>query len=103
MDIDLSKLAAPWVPIGDSASAFVVELGREISQGHVLSGKSVEAIARRLDRDDVLFRVGSNFAVVHLAYSGRESDAAYPATELYKSWLHFVDERVARDSAEYGS
>ena len=63
------------------------ELSHEISPGHVLFGRSVCAIARREDCDDVLFAmVGSlQVAVVHLVYGSMELQPGWPATMLYES------------------
>ena len=104
MEPDLSQLTEPWVPVGESANAgaLVSELLSEVPPGHLLSGKSVAAIARRIDRDDVLFSVGGAYAVVHLTYSPRrETEPTYPLTEMYVSWVDFISKRAVPDSEEY--
>jgi len=63
------------------------ELRREMSKGHVLFGRSVAAIGRRVDNDDVLFYLGDvppRFAVVHLTYrqEKRSGVAAHGAVRL---------------------
>jgi hypothetical protein len=98
--VDLSQLTAPWFPLTGEGPGLVEELRREISQGHVLFGKDVAAVARRHDCDDVLFALERGVAVVHLAYGGRETRPEFPDTELYESWADFVTERVARDARE---
>ena len=87
-----ADLPEPWLPLTEAdGQGFVTELNREVSRGHVLFGKdNVQAIARREDCDDVLFAVDSLFALVHLAYSGREQDPRWPATVLFGSWNEFV-------------
>ena len=102
MDIDLSTLCPPWVAIGGDGEGFVSELRREITRGHVLfSRKDVQAIARREDRDDVLFVVDDMLAVVHLTYSPSEADPRWPHTELYGSWHEFLSERMNVDATEF--
>jgi len=61
----------PWVPVSkDHAPLLKGELSRELPAGHALYGRHARAIARRLDRDDVLFLLdgGPCVAVVHLTY-----------------------------------
>ena len=91
MNIDLSALTAPWVPVNGNGDGFVTELRREVTLGHVLHDKdNIHAIARRQDCDDVLFLVDDMLAVVHLTYSGAESDPRWPDTELFATWNEFV-------------
>jgi hypothetical protein len=61
---------AGWIPVSEGA-AFEKELAREMSDRHPLINRDVVAIAKRLDRDDVLFAAkdGTYFAVVHLTWS----------------------------------
>lgn len=101
IDIDLRQLRAPWLPLGDDGATFATELKREVTLGHVFHGWSaVRAIARREDRDDVLFVVDTMLAVVHLTYAGREDDPRWPYTDLFASWDEFLATRLAADVAE---
>ncbi len=101
MDIDLSTLSQPWVPIDGDGEGFLSELRKEVTRGHVLFGKEgISAIARREDRDDVLFLVEDMLAVVHLTYSQRETDPRWPHTDLYSSWNEFLSKRVRADVDE---
>ena len=91
----------PWVPAGPGAE---LELAKEAGEGHPLFGRRCVPVARRIDRDDILFAVegsGGQHAVVQLTWSGkRESDPASPKTELFASredWLA----RMRKDHAEY--
>lgn len=69
-----------------SRSSFEAELARELPADHVLSGRIVTALARRLDRDDFLFRLDDgSFAQVHLTWSV-EADPRWPGTEMYSSF-----------------
>ena len=56
-------------------------------KGAPLYGVPVKAIARRVDRDDVLFQLLRHlcdYAVVHLTWSGREEpNPAFPGCQIY--------------------
>jgi hypothetical protein len=97
---------SPWQPLDVSSSertALEDELAREVGEGHQLYKHEVQAIARRLDNDDVLFAVTAPrncFAVVHLAWSGRQCDPGWPATEIFTSLVQFAEERMIRDTKE---
>ncbi|MEY4701009.1 MAG: hypothetical protein RL326_1196 [Pseudomonadota bacterium] len=97
---------SPWQHIDESSSerkALESELAREVTEGHQLYKHDVRAIARRLDNDEVLFAVTAPrtcFAVVHLAWSGCESDPDWPATEIFSSLTQFAEERMIRDAKE---
>ena len=61
------KLPEGWEPV--PATAFVDELRRELAPVHVLHGRTVTAVARRCDSDDVAFLVdGARLCVVHLTW-----------------------------------
>jgi hypothetical protein len=76
------------------AQSFVKELQRELSPEHSLFGKPVVAVARRIDRDDVLFRFGESperYAVVHLTWTGKqEGSRQWPRTEIFDSLGQFT-------------
>lgn len=84
----------PWQPVTDPSMRreLLAELHKELPAGHVLAGVSLEAVARRPDRDDVLFEfrdASGRVAVVHLTHAGnRESDAAFPTTRMFAAWTH---------------
>ena len=75
----------PWHPVDGQALAR--ELEREVPRGHILFGAAVIAMARRRDRDDVLFELADGsgrVAEVHLTWAV-EQDPACPRTTLYES------------------
>jgi hypothetical protein len=52
------ELLTPWEPIDSTNSAkFEDEYAVEIGKAHLLYGVPVKAIARRVDRGDVLFQL----------------------------------------------
>ena len=95
----------PWVDFVADAhrTRFEEELGRETAPSHVLSGAEVRAVARREDRDDVLFSLtDGRWAIVHLTWSGRrETEPHWPRTQLFETW-EAVEAQLANDAAEYG-
>ena len=100
------ELLTPWVPIDSAVSAkFEDEYAEEIGKGHPLYGVPVKAIARRVDRDDVLFRLLRHlcdYAVVHLTWSGREeSDPAWPAHKIYTDDDDLVEQCIRPTHREY--
>jgi hypothetical protein len=69
---DDTPLPDGWTACTDG-SPFEIELARELSKGHPLYGVTLRAVARRGDRDDVLFRTPANgFVVVHLTWRRAE-------------------------------
>ena len=81
----------PWY--AESNTIFVNELRNEITSGHALCDFNISVLARRHDRDDVLFALndGSNrVAVVHLTWKN-EQNPAWPKAMLFESleaWLN---------------
>jgi hypothetical protein len=88
----------PWHPVDDPAvrRSLLAEFQRELPRGHVLTGASLTVIARRQDRDDVLFALSDGrVAIVHLTYSRkRERLPDYPRTWLYETIDRFVEEAM---------
>jgi hypothetical protein len=91
------RFTEPWHAIEEAhGRKFVEELRRELSPGHSLFGQPIVAVARRFDRDDVLFRVGhspEHYAVVHLTFQ-REDSLKWPNTKIFES----LDQFMAQDS-----
>jgi hypothetical protein len=87
------QLPPGWFPVDDeSAARLEAELRRELPSGHVLHKRLVRAVARRQDRDDVLFRSSEDEAVycVHLTWSV-ERDPEWPGTEAYANMDDFLE------------
>ena len=104
------ELREPWYELSGAdparRDALASELAREIGPSHVLSGLTVEAVARRQDQDDVLFRIvseseGEEYAVVHLTWSARTEAQGLPATSLYASLDDFIERCADRDADEF--
>ena len=95
-------LLEPWYQVSDPA--LVAELTRELPPGHALFGKDVRVIARRRDRDDVLFEIcdgTQRLAKVHLTYT-KESDPSWPSTQLFSSQAEWIAS-MRMDNANYGA
>lgn len=93
----------PWEAIEDKKNGYASELHKELSPQHKLYKNEVTAIAKRVDCDDVLFKLeDETFAVVHLTWSGkRDQDSNFPWTVLYTSLEEFVNNAMAPDANEY--
>jgi hypothetical protein len=68
----------------------------KLPKGHVLTGAILTVIARRQDRDDVLFALSDGrVAIVQLTYSRkRERLPDFPRTWLYGTLDRFVEEAM---------
>ena len=88
------QLPKGWIPVsGESAATLEAELHRELPVGHQLHGRQLRAVARREDRDDVLFRSapeGGAVFWVHLSWSV-ESDPKWPSTDAYTNLDDFLE------------
>ena len=102
------EILAPWRSIagsgGESESERLTnELRKELSQGHILYGAKLRAVAFRKDRDDVLFEVDNSdhpLVVVHLTWR-RESDPRWPTTVFFENWEQWLRGEMLPASEEY--
>jgi len=109
--IDLSdkniKWLEPWEPLPEAKAAFFEhELRLEVIEGHSLWQKEVRVIARRVDRDDVLFAYrdegGWGCAVVHLTWRGQaEYHPNWPASVLFGDIQEWAERGMAPDHEDY--
>jgi hypothetical protein len=100
----MTDLLDPWKAVEEQRrQALEQELHRELSPEHSLAGKTVRALAARMDQDDVLFEVlGDGYAVVHLTWSGRrESSSQWPDMQLYSSLEEWRERCMKPDHDEY--
>lgn len=76
-----------WKSVGEiDAGILERELARELPAGHVLKNCTVRALARRLDRDDVVFELeDGRRCVVHLTWK-IETDPRWPRYEFVRAW-----------------
>lgn len=92
---------APWQAVEDG-SGLEAELRREVVHGHPLCGLTIVAVGRRVDCDDVLFRVdhpSCALAVVHLTWRMKsESDPKWPHTTLFTDWDDWVGRCMKPDN-----
>ena len=96
----------PWWPIpAEQDAGTVAELQREMPAGHVLFGRTVQAVGRRQDCDDVLFYLGESvpqFAVVHLTYA-RETRPEWPSTALFDTLDAWIQQCMIPDAEDFAS
>jgi hypothetical protein len=99
------KWLAPWQPVKSAGDNLVKELRQELSEYHILHGVRVVAVARRVDRDDVLFTTADPakpLAVVHLTFTGdREREPQWPWTTIYNNWQDWIDRCMLPDHWHY--
>ena len=98
------ELLEPWESVDDLATGLENELAKELHSDHNLFGKTVKAVAKRIDRDDVLFQLSeeNKYAVVHLTWKGRQEDIAqYPTTKFYSHWTDLYEQRVLPDHKDW--
>jgi hypothetical protein len=98
----------PWYSISDQPSqikAMERELYRELAEGHLLHGLRVRTLARRQDRDDVLFALedgSERVAVVHLTWVRNPPDRLpWPATITYPSFEAWAVGGMRADHDEF--
>jgi hypothetical protein len=95
---------APWVEVADGIGLEAI-LRREIADGHPLYDLPAVAVGRRIDCDDVVFRVehpSFRLAVVHLTWRRQpESDPTWPQTVLFANWDDWIENCMGPDHAEY--
>lgn len=75
----------PWWLITKSMEKFLnEELKKELLPKHILYGKEAIAVAKREDKDEVVFWIKelNRYAVVHLSYS-KEASSKFPITYLF--------------------
>jgi hypothetical protein len=105
------EFVEPWFSIekfgGVVADALVAELKREVSENHLLYSRPATVLARRLDCDDILFKLDTpkgQFAVVHLTWKRkRESNPNFPRTKIYDSFEDFVKNKMKPDALEFSN
>lgn len=97
----------PWAPIerDQERNALESELRLELSAVHPLSALPAFALARRRDRDDVLFEIGrGRVAEVHPTWRrGREPDPRWPETIICESASAWVEDRMRPHHEEFTS
>lgn len=91
-----SELLPPWKETADVVKDKLgEELRKEVAQGHPLYGIRASVVAKRQDRDDVLFALeghSSGLAVVHLTWKGKpELNPTWPSTTFYSDWQDWVE------------
>lgn len=93
----------PWYALAeDERAKLSAELKREMPDGHVLQGIQLTCLARRQDRDDVLFELNDGsgrLATVHLTWQV-ESEPLWPSAVIYASAVEWLAAMQAHH-AEY--
>jgi hypothetical protein len=95
-----------WLDPWEATSAGLeMELEKEISQNHPLFGLKVTSVARRIDKDDVLFYLPDSIpslAKVHLTWKGSvEINPRLPRTTFYRDVADWIEKGMMKDHLEY--
>ena len=100
---DQIEFLLPWQESVSGPDAFPQELHRELAASHPLFGLAAESVARRIDCDDVLFKLADGkYAVVHLTWSGKkENNSDYPATRIFDQWKDVYEKVILEDCQDY--
>ena len=100
-------ILVPWhaiEPASNKKQALLsAELRRELCPGHVLHESKAEAVAFRIDLDDVLFEVeglSMPLAVVHLTWRP-ETHPQWPTTKLFEGWEQWAQDDMRPAHEEY--
>lgn len=87
--MDITNFNLPWIEFESDIERqqILLELKREINTEHILFGRIVSPIAKRLDSDDYIFKISQDsYALVHLTWSGvQEKNNLFPYTELFSN------------------
>lgn len=97
----------PWNCLSDYPDsikpALEKQLSIELGSNHKLYGLKLEAIAKRDDCDDVLFKDKNteHVFVVHLTWNQNAETGIYPGTSQYSNIQEFVEKRMKPDNKEF--
>jgi hypothetical protein len=94
------KWLHPWYPVANPQE-FLDELRLEVTSSHPLFDLPLRTIARRYDRDDVLFQIedgSGRVAMVHLTWSMKpERDPFWPETIILDSLNRWAETVMTED------
>ncbi|MCH1642939.1 hypothetical protein MJ257_22835 [Paenibacillus timonensis] len=100
---ELFNFLEPWKE--ERSEIYTNELYKELSSSHILKEEKVSIVARRMDCDEVLFKLlnkPQKYAQVHLTWSGKpEKDIKWPRTKIYDSLEEWINTRMIIDNNEY--
>lgn len=98
-----SQFLEPWIP--ERSKAFIEELNKEMAKQHVLYNEELEVVARRTDKDDVLFRFKKStdkYVQVHLTWKMREeNNPHWPRFQIHNSFEDWRNIVMKQDNKEF--
>jgi hypothetical protein len=100
---DQIEYLLPWQESISDPDAFLQELQRELVGTHPLFGQPAQAVAVRIDCDDVIFKLADEkYAVVHLTWSGKpENYPNCPYTQIFDHWKDVYEKVILEDHQDY--
>jgi hypothetical protein len=83
----------PWEVVSDAnATKLRQELALELSDDHPLLGMKLEAVARSVATDDVVFRLpDERFVQVHLTWIGKADCPPWPVHCVYANFAEWAE------------
>lgn len=102
----MDQFLRPWVPIApEFASTFEAQLVSELRPDSPLFGVPCRAIAKRIDRDDVLFEVNlpdAQYAHVDLLWAPPPDDLpGAPLVVLFRDWEDFCSREMGPEHEDW--
>lgn len=71
------------------------ELKLELPENHLLRGKKIKLIARKINNDDIVLELENGYiAVVHLTWKSKKETFGYPITRVYKDKIEFWNQEM---------
>ena len=99
----------PWEAITDYRPGYGEEMAHEakveIGPAHPLAGRRLVTLARRGDRNEILFELdgGPKVAVVRLTRSGFRERTGIPHTQTFRSLDDFLKTKMEADRIEFAN
>lgn len=98
-----SQFIEPWIQ--ETSNAFIKELIKELSNEHILFGEELEVVARRIDKDDVLYKfkqLDDKYVQVHLTWKmDKELNPNWPKSTIYSSLEEWINNVMKLDNKEF--
>jgi len=94
----------PWEAVSEAdATKLSRELALELLDGHPLFGMKLEAVARSVAADDVLFRLqDGRLAQVHLTCIGKTERLPWPVHHVYANFAELAEAIMLPEHDVYG-
>jgi hypothetical protein len=90
-----TALPTNWWNLDDEPrirDAYTAELRKECGPSHVLAGRRFQCLGKCEGCDSAVFALDhGEWAIVHLAWAGREADPQWPTVEALGTWADVLE------------